>query len=90
MYAESRKMFYISLPKLVITSNFVFCFSGTNILLPKMVVPGQSTTALVHFHNKNEQHNVTLRLIRPASKFHDYELHTDVLAQNTVLIKGKI
>lgn len=54
-----------------------------NIILPKVVVPGQSTTALVHFHEKGEQHNVTLRLIRPENEF-----HTDVLAQNTIVIKG--
>lgn len=62
---------------------FVLCYSRMNIILPKVVVPGQSTTALVHFHEKREQHNVTLRLIRPENEF-----HTDVLAQNTIVIKG--
>jgi hypothetical protein len=55
-----------------------------NIILPKVVVSGRSTTALIHFHDKHEQHNVTLRLARQ-----QHENHLDVLAQNTIVIKGK-
>lgn len=57
-----------------------------NILLPKVIVPGQSTTVLVHFYNKEVQHNVTLRLIRPQ----DDNSHTAILAQNTVPVKGEL
>ena len=60
-----------------------------NILLPKVVVPGQSTTALVHFHTKEEQHNVTLRLVRSLETPFSLISSTDVLAQNTVIIKGE-
>ncbi|XP_065211155.1 C3 and PZP-like alpha-2-macroglobulin domain-containing protein 8 [Planococcus citri] len=64
------------------------CSKRMNILLPKVVVPGQSTTALVHFHSKDEQHNVTLRLIRSSGTPFNLVSSTDVLAQNTVVIKG--
>lgn len=63
--------------------------SRMNVLLPKVVVPGQSTTALIHFHNKLEEHNVTMRLVRILDNSGSSVSPTDVLAQNTVLIKGK-
>lgn len=33
---------------------------------------------------------MTLRLIRPADKFNEYQTRTEVLAQNSVSIKGKL
>lgn len=67
-----------------------FRFRRTNILLPKVMVPGQITKALVHFHRQDERHNVTLRLIRPTDKFDGYKTRTDILAQNTATLVGKL
>lgn len=53
-------------------------------------MPGRITTALVHFHRKDERHNVTLRLIRPADEFDRYQTRTEVLAQNSVTIDGML